>query len=177
MKCYATSAFAAAVLMMVCAGSSTPAAIYYVDLNHPKASKDNPGNEEAPLKHIQQALDKVQPGDTVLIYVAWQGRISLLGCTRVSDANIDFYQYVHQRGVSLVGAHTFVRPKVDSYPGYWTTQDDFRTLLALIAARKLKVQPIISEIVSPESAPAIYKRLAEEKNPPLGIVFDWSKIR
>ena len=112
-----------------------------------------------------------------LTYVAWQGRISLLGCTRVSDASIDFYKYVHQRGVSLIGAHTFVRPKVDSYPGYWTTQDDFRTLLALIAARKLKVQPIISEIVSPESAPAIYKRLAEEKNPPLGIVFDWSKIR
>ena len=112
-----------------------------------------------------------------LTYVAWQGRIALLGCTRVSDADIDFYKYVHQRGVSLIGAHTFVRPKVDSYPGYWTTQDDFRTLLALIAARKLKVQPIISEIVSPESAPAIYKRLAEEKNPPLGIVFDWSKIR
>ena len=112
-----------------------------------------------------------------LTYVAWQGRISLLGCTRVSDASIDFYKYVHQRGVSLIGAHTFVRPKVDSYPGYWTVRDDFRTLLALIAARKLKVQPIISEVVSPESAPAIYKRLAEEKNPPLGIAFDWSKIR
>ena len=112
-----------------------------------------------------------------LTYVAWEGRISLLGCTRVSDANIDFYQYVHKRGVSLIGAHTFVRPKVDSYPGYWTTQDDYRTLLALIGAKKLKVRPIISEIVSPECAPAIYKRLAEDKNPPLGIVFDWKKIQ
>ncbi len=112
-----------------------------------------------------------------LKYVARQGRISLLGCTRVSDAPIDFYQYVHKPGVSLIGAHTFVRPKVDSYPGYWTARDDHRALLALIAAGRLKVRPIISEIVSPETAPAVYTRLAEEKHPPLGIVFDWSQMR
>jgi threonine dehydrogenase-like Zn-dependent dehydrogenase len=109
--------------------------------------------------------------------VARQGRISLTGCTRISDADIDFYKYVHQPGVSLIGAHTFVRPKVDSYPGYWTTQDDYRTLLAFLAAGKLKAKEIISEVVSPESAPAIYTRLAEEKHPPLGIVFDWKRSR
>jgi 2-desacetyl-2-hydroxyethyl bacteriochlorophyllide A dehydrogenase len=112
-----------------------------------------------------------------LTYVAREGRVSLLGCTRISDAHIDFYQYVHKPGVTLIGAHTFVRPKAESRPGYWTTQDDCRTLLALIAAKKLKVQPIISEIVSPECAPAIYQRLAEDKNPPLGIVFDWKKMK
>ena len=112
-----------------------------------------------------------------LSYVAWQGRISLLGCTRVSDASIDFYQQVHKRGVSLIGAHTFVRPQEDSYPGYWTTRDDYRALLALIAAGRLQVKPIISEIVSPQCAPAIYRRLAEEQHPPLGIVFDWKKAR
>jgi threonine dehydrogenase-like Zn-dependent dehydrogenase len=112
-----------------------------------------------------------------LTYVARQGRISLLGCTRISDMNIDFYRYVHHAGVSLIGAHTFVRPRVDSYPGYWTTQDDYRVLLAFIGAGKIKVRPIISEVVSPESAPAVYARLAEERHPPLGIVFDWSKVR
>ncbi|MFO7948051.1 MAG: zinc-binding alcohol dehydrogenase [Armatimonadota bacterium] len=111
-----------------------------------------------------------------LKYVARQGRISLLGCTRISDVNIDYYKYIHKPGVTLIGAHTFVRPKHDSYPGYWTTRDDYRTLLALIAAGRLQVKPIISEIVSPESAPEIYKRLAEEKHPPLGIVFDWKQI-
>lgn len=112
-----------------------------------------------------------------LTYVAWEGRISLLGCTRIPDANIDFYQYVHKRGVSLIGAHTMVRPQVDSYPGYWTARDDYRTLLALLAAGRLKVRPIISEVVSPERAPDIYTRLAEEKHPPLGIVFDWQELR
>ncbi|MCK5804057.1 MAG: zinc-binding alcohol dehydrogenase [Lentisphaeria bacterium] len=108
-----------------------------------------------------------------LNHVAREGRITLTGCTRISDANIDFYKYVHQPGVSLIGAHTFVRPKVESRPGYWTTRDDYRTLLALIAAKRLQVQPIISEIVSPERASAVYARLAEDKHPPLGIVFDW----
>lgn len=112
-----------------------------------------------------------------LTYVARQGRISLTGCTRISDADIDFYKYVHQPGVSLIGAHTFVRPKSDSYPGYWTTRDDYRVLLAFMAAGRLKVQPIISEIVSPERAPEVYRRLAEEKHPPLGIVFDWKETR
>ncbi len=112
-----------------------------------------------------------------LTYVAWQGRISLLGCTRVSDAEIDFYQFVHRRGVSLIGAHNFVRPKEDSYPGYWTNRDDYRVLLALIAAGRLRVRPIISEIVPPDYAPDIYNRLAEEEHPPLGIVFDWREAQ
>jgi len=116
---------------------------------------------------LQQALE----------CVAFQGRVSLLGCTRVSDAPIDFYQYVHRRGVSLIGAHTFVRPQHESYPGYWTTRDDYRTLLALIAAKRLAVRPIISEVVSPERAPAVFTRLAEDPHPPLGIVFDWGQLR
>lgn len=116
---------------------------------------------------LQQALD----------CVAFRGRVSLLGCTRVSDAQIDFYQYVHRRGVSLIGAHNTVRPQVDSAPGYWTRKDDYRTLFALIAAGRLQVRPFISEIVSPDRAPEIYTRLAEDKHPPLGVAFDWKMIR
>lgn len=124
---------------------------------------------------IVEVTGSASPLQDALEYVARQGRISLLGCTRIPDVNIDFYQYVHKPGVTLVGAHTFVRPEQDSYPGYWTTRDDYRTLLALIAADRLQVKPIISEIVSPESAPEVYQRLAQEKHPPLGIVFDWKQ--
>lgn len=118
-------------------------------------------------KALQQALE----------YVAWEGRISLLGCTRISDVPIDFYRYVHKRGVTLVGSHTGTRPHVESRPGQWTEADDYRTFLKLVAAGKLQVRPIISEVVSPEKAPEVYARLAEDSNPPLGIVFDWKQIR
>jgi len=102
---------------------------------------------------------------------------SLLGCTRISDVPIDFYKYVHKRGILLIGAHTFTRAKHESSPCHWTEHDDYRTFLKLIAAKKLQTRPLISEIVSPQAANEIYARLAENNNPPLGIVFDWNKIR
>lgn len=108
-----------------------------------------------------------------LAYIAWEGRISLLGCTRVSDVPIDFYQYVHRRGVSLVGAHTLTRPRQESSPGRWTAHDDYRTFLKLVAAGRIQTRPLISEIVSPKAAHEVYARLAENRTPPLGIVFDW----
>ena len=116
---------------------------------------------------LQQALE----------YVAWEGRISLLGCTRVSDVPIDYYKYVHRRGISLIGSHTNTRTGQESAPGRWTEHDDYRTFLKLVAAGKLQTRPLISEIVSPESTHAVYARLAETKNPPLGIVFDWNMLR
>jgi threonine dehydrogenase-like Zn-dependent dehydrogenase len=116
---------------------------------------------------LQQALE----------YIAWEGRISLLGCTRISDVPIDFYKYVHRRGVSLIGANTCTRPQSESSPGHWTTLDDCRVFLKLVAAGKIQARPLISEIISPATAPEVYARLARTKNPPLGIVFDWSKLR
>lgn len=112
-----------------------------------------------------------------LEYIAWEGRISLLGCTRISDSPIDYYKYVHRRGISLIGAHTFARPRSESAPGRWTERDDYRTFLKLVGTGKIRTRPIVSEIVSPERAPAVYARLAEAAEAPLGIVFDWRMIR
>ena len=101
------------------------------------------------------------------------GRISLLGCTRVSDCAIDYYQQVHRPGVKLIGAHNFVRPKFESYPHHWTHQDDCKAILKLMAAGRIQVRPIISRVVKPEQAPEIYTQLCEDPTFPLGTVFDW----
>ena len=101
------------------------------------------------------------------------GRISLLGCTRVSDSNVDYYTKVHRPGVKLIGAHNFVRPKFESYPHHWTHHDDCTAILDMISNKRIQVKPIVSRIVRPESAPEIYKELCESKNFPLGTVFDW----
>ena len=113
---------------------------------------------------LQQALN----------YIAWQGRISLLGCTRVSDQTIDYYKDVHSRGVSLIGCHTLTRPAVDSRPGQWTEFDDYRTFFKFVQAGKLQVKPIIHEVVSPRDAAAVYDRISKAKNPPVGVLFDWT---
>lgn len=104
---------------------------------------------------------------------SWMGRISLLGCTRVSDCAVDYYQQVHRPGVKLIGAHNFVRPKVESYPHHWTHQDDCRAILDLIAAGRIQVDPIVSRVVSPEVANEIYNQLCDDPHFPMGTVFDW----
>ena len=107
---------------------------------------------------------------------ARQGRISLLGCTRVSDCAVDYYAQVHKPGVKLIGAHNMVRPQVDSYPHHWTHHDDCRAILKLMAAGKLAVAPIRSRVVSAEEAHQIYTQLVEDNNFPQGTVFDWRNL-
>ena len=115
---------------------------------------------------LQQALE----------YAAWEARVSLLGCTRIPDAPIDFYRYVHCRGIQILGAHTMTRAKVESAPYHWTQEDDYRAFLKLLANGKMKASEIISEIVTPDKCHDIYAMLGENKNPPLGIVFDWRNL-
>ena len=110
-------------------------------------------------------------------YTAHLGRISLLGCTRVPDAPIDFYRDVHLTGISLIGAHTNSRPLTDSQPGQWTDHDDFVTFLKFVSTGRFNMEKLISNVISPAEGPAMYDRIINEKNPPLGIVFDWSKLQ
>ena len=104
------------------------------------------------------------------------GRIALLGCTRVSDCAVDYYMQVHRPGVKLIGAHNFVRPKVDSYPHHWTHQDDCKAILDLLAAGRIQTAPIISRVVSPVEAPEIFRQLCDDSQFPMGTVFDWKQV-
>lgn len=104
------------------------------------------------------------------------GRISLLGCTRVSDCTVDYYQQVHKPGIKLIGAHNFVRPKVESYPHHWTHHDDCRAILDMIESGRVRVKPIVSRVVSPIDAPQIFDQLCDDPNFPMGTVFDWRDI-
>lgn len=113
---------------------------------------------------------------TALDCMRSMGRVALLGCTRSSKFEIDYYAKVHGRGISLIGAHTVARPRVESSSGLWTDRDDMRTVLSLVKGGRLNFKDIISEIHSPWDANTVYNRLAEGKNFPIGVAFDWSKL-
>ncbi len=109
-------------------------------------------------------------------YTAKMGRISLLGCTRVPDCPIDFYREVHLPGITLIGAHTSNRPLTESRPGEWTEHDDYETILKFLASRRFDFASLISRTVSPADCGAVYDTLLKEKNPPMGIVYDWNLL-
>jgi len=108
-------------------------------------------------------------------FTAKFGRIALLGCTRVSDTAIDYYQQVHRPGVEIIGAHTHARPKLESRPHSWTWKDDARALLSFMADGRLDVSRVVTATYSPQEAPVVYKALAGDENFPVGAVFDWRK--
>ena len=115
---------------------------------------------------MQQALE----------YISWQGRMTLLGCTRISDQYIDFYRYVHLRGIQLIGCHTLTRPRHESRPGQWTGADDYKTFFKFVKSNRVKVEPIVPHVRMPKDAEAIYRELGFGKNPPLGVLLDWRDI-
>lgn len=112
-----------------------------------------------------------------LQYTAKMGRISLLGCTRVPDCPIDFYRDVHLPGITLIGAHTSNRPGTDSRPGEWSAHGDYETILKFLDSGRFDFRSLISHVVNPADAPAVYRELLGSGNPALGYVFDWRNVR
>lgn len=114
--------------------------------------------------------------DQALDCMARFGRVSLLGCTRDSDFKIDYYRKVHYPGITLVGAHTNARPERESYPNYWAYPDEIDAIFKLAAGGRIDLKKMISEIHSPREAPEVFKRLAFDRDFPIGVQFDWSKL-
>lgn len=101
------------------------------------------------------------------------GRVSLLGCTRVSDEIIDYYFQVHKPGIQLLGAHNMARPSVDSRPGCWTHQDDCKSILKMMSAKRFSMAPMLGRVVKPQDCGEIYRQLCDDRDFPVGTVFDW----
>ena len=94
------------------------------------------------------------------------------GCTRNSDFTIDYYNKVHAKGVTFVGAHTMARPQYESSEGWWTEVDDIKTYFGLLEGKRLVMSDLNPEVHSPAEAPEVYNRLINEKNFPT-VQFDW----
>ena len=105
------------------------------------------------------------------------GRVALLGCTRNSDFTVDYYRKIHAPGITVIGAHTLARPQFESHPGWFTHQDDIKSVLKLCAGGRLNLESLIEETHSPEECMAVYDRLVHDKNFPVVVQFDWRRLK
>jgi 2-desacetyl-2-hydroxyethyl bacteriochlorophyllide A dehydrogenase len=100
------------------------------------------------------------------------GRVVLLASTRgVTEAN--FYRDIHRKGLIVLGAHAIVHPPHDSSPGFWTLDEDTRLVLRMLAAGRLQVGPLTSEIAPCEEAPRLYEQLGSWRKDALGMILRW----
>jgi len=111
--------------------------------------------------------------NTALDAIAPFGRLALLGCTRDSNFTVNYYRKVHARGVTLVGAHTNARPDAESSSGWWTTRDDAKAFLKLLALGRISLDGFVGEVHKVDEAPEVYSRLARGGAFPV-VQFDWN---
>ena len=104
----------------------------------------------------------------------YRARLVLLASTRGITDNVNFYRHVHSKGVSIIGAHNNIRPKVESTSTYWTEPDDCRVVLRLLAAGRIKVAPLTTDVLGFQQAPLAYELLTQEKASHLGVLLDWA---
>ena len=114
--------------------------------------------------------------DGALDCMAKFGRMALLGCTRSKEFQIDYYRKVHCPGITLIGAHTNARPKVESHPGYFTHRDDIKAVLALQVGGRLDFSPMLTEKYSPLECDAVYDHIIHDRAFPTVAQFDWRKM-
>ena len=101
-----------------------------------------------------------------------RGRVILLGSPRGLSDEVDFYTQVHRKGISIIGAHE--RNRADNPALLEQTHlKDEATFLNLLAAGRVNVRPLISEVVLPQEAATVYKRLARREDGLFLAAFDW----
>jgi 2-desacetyl-2-hydroxyethyl bacteriochlorophyllide A dehydrogenase len=109
-----------------------------------------------------------------LDFAGYRGRVVLLASTRGETERVNFYRDVHKKGLIIIGAHNNIRPKgEESTRGYWTAQDDAAVALRLMAAGRLKVAPLTTDVLRAEEAPAAYDLLVHARDEHLGVLLDW----
>lgn len=111
---------------------------------------------------------------TALAVAGWGARLVLLASTRGETPSVNFYRDVHKKGLILYGAHNSIRPRQESSPNFWTSEDDSRLMLSLIAQKRFIVAPLISHRVPGHDAPKAYQLLMEWNPELLGVVLQWN---
>lgn len=114
--------------------------------------------------------------DSALDCMRRHGRISLLGCTRDKNFTIDYYRKVHCPGITMIGAHTNARPQVESYPGYFTHNDDNAAILKMCEYGRINIERMVAETRSPKECFDVYTGLVNDRNFPVCVQFDWSLL-
>lgn len=112
--------------------------------------------------------------DEALDCTARFGRVALLGCTRSSDFNIDYYRKIHTPGITLIGAHTNARPAADSAAGWFTQRDDIEVVLRLLQAKRVTYRDmLVLPSYRPDRCADAYDHIMNDRSFPTVAQFDW----
>ncbi|MDF2722539.1 MAG: gatD 2 [Paenibacillus sp.] len=110
--------------------------------------------------------------ETAFDAVRKYGRVVLLGSTR-GESSINFYQYVHKKAITIIGAHAPANPKFESHPGYWTWHDNADCYMRLMESKRIQLDPLITHRVTWNQAEQIYEQILSWNSHVMGVVMNW----
>ena len=109
---------------------------------------------------VNEALNLVRPG----------GEVVFLGSTR-GKVEIDVYKHIHRKGVNLRGAHAALQAGL---PPFWPDPKAHRWCVAQLAARKVKVGPLLTHEIGPKDLLPAYDGLLNDPDHYQGVVVRWA---
>lgn len=113
-----------------------------------------------------------RPIELSLRYAQVFGRVVILGSTR-GHSEINFYRDVHKKGLTIIGAHISMNPKVQSYPAYWSFKDNAICFLDMIQDKRVNVISLISNRERFSDYEAIYKNVLGKNEAYITSIINW----
>ena len=113
---------------------------------------------------------KAIPGELTLLRP--QGRFVILSSPRGATL-FDFHDLCNRQSFTIVGAHGFSHPPVETHNNPWTGRRHGELFLDLLAAGRLSVSELISHRVPHARAPEAYELLASRREEAMGVVLEW----
>ena len=104
------------------------------------------------------------------------GDVVLLGSPRgeFHEDTTEMLRQVHLRGLRIVGALESVLPvRTGKWEARWSIDNDYKELFQLLREGRLKTHELVSHVVLPDQAQAIYSRLASDGTSMGAVLFDW----
>ena len=74
----------------------------------------------------------------------------------------------------MIGAHVSSHPEQPTHQNRWTTANNQRLALDLMADGSLQIEPLISHRVAGDEGAAMFERLAESRESFFGVLLQWS---
>ena len=100
----------------------------------------------------------------VLALVKKMGKVILLGSHRGVTSQIDFYNTVHKKGLTIIGAHDSVRSALRA---------DVETMFKLMAHQRINLKPLITDVVPYREAEKVYESLLNKTGNKMITVLSW----
>jgi threonine dehydrogenase-like Zn-dependent dehydrogenase len=102
-----------------------------------------------------------------------QGRLLVLSSPR-SATSFDFHDLCNRRSLTIVGAHGFSHPPIETGDNPWTGRRHGELFLSWLEAGWLTVAELVSHRFPAERASDAYRFLSERRDEAMAVVLDWT---